>query len=145
MPGSAGERMLFNRTTLALIAEHPILGGGTGSILNEYRQYAVQHGYAPRLINVPNPHNEYLLTAQHIGLVGLALLIYMGWQHWRAGSEIGGSDGNSLHALIIVIGVGSLFNSLLLDAGEGKFYCLLAGIYLSAWRPDLRSIPVARS
>ena len=143
--GSSGERMLFIETSLALIAEQPILGGGTGSFVNEYRQYGLRHGYDPSQTNVTNPHNEYLLTAQSIGLVGLALLIYMGWQHWRAGSEIGGSQGNALHALIIVIGVGSLFNSLLLDAGEGKFYCLLAGIYLSAWRRDLRANPITRT
>jgi O-antigen ligase len=144
-PGSAGQRMQFIETTFALVAEHPILGGGTGSIVNEYRRYAIQHGYEPGLTNVANPHNEYLLTAQHLGLVGLGLLLYMGWLQWRAGGEIGGSDGNSLRALVIVIGVASLFNSLVLDAGEGKFYCLLAGIYLSAWRPDMRSLPVARA
>jgi len=69
----------------------------------------------------------------------------MGWLQWRAGGEIGGSDGHGLRALVIVIGVGSLFNSLLLDAGEGKFYCMLAGIFLSAWRPDMRSPIVARA
>lgn len=137
--GSSGQRMQFIQTTLMLIAEHPVLGGGTGSIVNEYGRYAIQHGYDTGLIYVTNPHNEYLLTTQHIGLVGLALLLYMGWLQWRAGGDIGGHDGNSLRALVIVIGVGSLFNSLLLDAGEGKFYCLLAGIYLSAWHPGLRA------
>jgi len=35
--------------------------------------------------------------------------------------------------LIILIFVGSLFNSLLLDATEGKFYCLLIGLLLSGY------------
>lgn len=141
VPGSSGQRLLFYQTTLALIAEHPVLGGGTGSFVNEYRQYALAHDYHPTMVNVANPHNEYLLTVQHIGLLGLAVLLYMAWLQWRAGREIGGSDGNNLRALVVVIGIASLFNSLLLDAGEGKFYCLLAGIYLSAWQPGTRSRP----
>lgn len=144
-PGSAGQRLAFIRTTLGLIPDHPIWGGGTGSYVNEYHAYALRHGYEASVMRSDNPHNEYLLTVQHIGLVGLALLLYVGWLHWRAGRELASTDGNELQALLIVIGIGSLFNSLLLDASEGKFYCLLAGIYLSAWRPELRLSSVARA
>jgi len=40
---------------------------------------------------------------------------------------------NSFYAkgLILTISIGSLFNSLLLDATEGKFYCILIGVLLS--------------
>jgi len=35
--------------------------------------------------------------------------------------------------LIMTITIGSLFNSLLLDATEGKFYCIFLGLILSGY------------
>jgi len=134
---SSGQRLEFYRNTLALIGEHPLFGWGTGSFEAAYRNYAERHGYA--LSQVSNPHNEYLLTMQQLGLAGLLMLLFMGWTHWRAARQMDPVDAERLHALILVIGVGALFNSLLFDAGEGKFYCLLAGVYLSGWgAPDVK-------
>jgi len=70
---------------------------------------------------------------QQLGLTGLAVLLFMGWRHWWAAGELDAGDGDRLRALIVLIGIGALFNSLLLDANEGKLYCLMAGIYLSGW------------
>jgi len=126
---SSGIRLDFYRNTFELVMEHPWIGWGTGSMRKTYAEHAERNGLA--LKDVPNPHNEYLLVAQQLGLLGLAMMIMMGWLHWRAARELDSVDGGRLQALILVIGIGSLFNSLLLDAGEGKFYCLMAGIYLS--------------
>lgn len=129
---SSGLRLEFYRNALALIGERPLLGWGTGSFRNAYRQQAENNGYFQT--NVPNPHNEYLLTAQQLGLVGLAALLLLGGLLWRAARKIDPVDAGALQALVLTIGIGSLFNSLLLDAGEGKFFCLLAGVYLGDWR-----------
>jgi len=129
---SSGQRMEFYRGALSLIREHPLFGWGTGSFRSAYADYATRNNLTNP--HVPNPHNEYLLTTQQLGLAGLAVLLLMGGLQWRAARRIDPVDAGSLQALILTIGIGSLFNSLLLDAGEGKFYCLMAGVYLSGWR-----------
>ena len=58
----------------------------------------------------------------------------MGGVQWRAAHGVDPTHRGALQALILTIGIGCLFNSLLLDSGEGKFFCLLAGVYLSGWR-----------
>ena len=129
---SSGQRVEFYQNTLALARMHPWFGWGTGSFLTAYSHYAQLHGFA--LTQVANPHNEYLLTLQQLGIFGLSMLLIMGWSHWRAVRGLPEVEGDRLRALIVVIGIGALFNSLMMDAGEGKFYCLMAGIYLSGWR-----------
>lgn len=128
---SSGQRLEFYRNTLALAREHPWFGWGTGSFTVAYSEHAERHGFANT--EVANPHNEYLLTLQQLGLAGLGVLLFMGWWQWLAAQGLDEADGDHLQALVLVIGMGALFNSLLLDAGEGKFYCLMAGIYLSGW------------
>ncbi|TSA50941.1 MAG: O-antigen ligase domain-containing protein [Nitrosomonadales bacterium] len=140
---SSGQRLEFYQNTLAITLKHPWFGWGTGSFSAAYTEFARNNKFANTLVT--NPHNEYLLTAQQLGLAGLAMLIFMGWRHWRTGQEIHGPEGQHLRALILVIGIGALFNSLLLDASEGKFYCLMAGIYLSAWRSKAVQGPAART
>ncbi len=128
---SSGQRLEFYRNTLEITLERPWFGWGTGSFNTVYPEHVRKKGY--EFPNVSNPHNEYLLTSMQLGLTGLATLLFMGWRQWRSGREIGGVYGQHLQALILTIGIGALFNSLLMDASEGKFFCLMAGIYLSAW------------
>ena len=129
---SSGQRMEFYRGAVALISEHPVFGWGTGSFKSAYAHYAARN----ELTNphVPNPHNEYFLTTQQLGLVGLAALLLMIFLVWQTSKKIDSIDSGALQALVLTITVGSLFNSLLLDAGEGKFFCLLSGAYLSGLR-----------
>ena len=56
---------------------------------------------------------------------------------WKTSYHLSSIDGGILlRGLILTMVIGSIFNSLLLDAGEGKFYCLLAGVFLSAYKLD---------
>lgn len=133
---SSGQRLEFYENTLAIAAERPFFGWGTGSFQTVYAWYAQRNSFATV---TANPHNEYLLIAQQLGLAGLAMLLGMGWLTWRAANRLAADDAERLRALVLLIGMGALFNSLLLDAGEGKFFCLMAGIYLSGW-----SVPGSR-
>jgi O-antigen ligase len=131
---SSGLRLEFYKNTLAIAAEQPWLGWGTGSFKAVYALHESNNPYAT---TVDNPHNEYLLTIQQLGLFGVVTLLVMGWLTWRAANRLTALEGGCLRALVLMIGVGSMFNSLLLDSSEGKFYCLMAGIYLSGWaKPD---------
>jgi O-antigen ligase len=132
---AAGLRLEFYQNTLTLIKKHPLIGGGTGSLENEY--FALVEKTKIIQKRVPNPHNQYLLTTQELGLVGLVLLLAFWLTHWWQSYKLKSTeDGTILRGLIITITVGSLFNSLLLDASEGKFYCLMAGVFLSSFSPN---------
>lgn len=136
---SSGTRLEFYNNSLTLIKLNPLFGAGTGSFEFEYKQLAeTQQTLATY---VPNPHNEFLLTWQELGLLGLFLLIVLFASQWNASHRIFKGqnhsmvDGYALRGLILTMTIGSLFNSLLLDAGEGKFYCVMAGVLLSAYQP----------
>ena len=136
---SSGTRLEFYNNSLTLIKRNPIFGAGTGSFESEYKQLAETQNTLATY--VPNPHNEFLLTWQELGILGLFLLIVLFAVQWKASIRISNSqqhstvNGYALRGLILTMTVGSLFNSLLLDAGEGKFYCVLAGVLLSAYQP----------
>ncbi len=133
---SAGARLTMYQSTLTLIKRHPIFGGGTGSLENEYKAFVPQK--KDSFDRLPNPHNQFLLTTQELGIIGLLLLLTMWILHWKASYTINNlKHARALRALVLTITVGSLFNSLLLDASEGKFYCLLAGVLLSAYSCDI--------
>jgi O-antigen ligase len=135
---SAGQRVEFYKNTFKLISQHPIFGGGTGSMESEYSKISeAQRSLQKR---VPNPHNQYLLTTQELGIFGLIALLAFWYIPWRMSYQLKSAENaKTLRGLIITITTGSLFNSLLLDASEGKFYCLMAGILLSAFIPNQAS------
>lgn len=135
---AAGLRLEFYKNTLLLIKQHPIFGGGTGSLENEYSSLVAETNIIYK--RVPNPHNQYLLTTQELGLIGLVLLISFWLIHWRQSYKLASAEyGMALRGLVITISIGSLFNSLLLDASEGKFYCIMAGVLLSTSSPKKAS------
>jgi O-antigen ligase len=128
---SAGLRLEFYLNTLKLIENHPVIGGGTGSFANEYQLLS-------KSVNISattNPHNQYLLTCQELGVIGLSLLIAMLAIHWNISWRLSLDEGRALRGLIATFVVGSAFNSLLMDSSEGKFYCIMAGILLSGFSP----------
>ena len=132
---AAGLRLEFYQNTLTLIKKHPLLGGGTGSLENEYFSLVDKTNTITK--RVPNPHNQYLLTTQELGLIGLVILLVFWLTHWWQSYKLKTTEyGTALRGLIITIAIGSLFNSLLLDSSEGKFYCLMAGVFLSTFNQN---------
>lgn len=131
---SAGERVEMYTNTLSLIKRHPFFGGGTGSLEHEYQD--LTKNMDTQLKRVPNPHNQFLLTTQELGLAGLICLLFFWYSHFKASFSLESKElSYALRGLVLTLFIGSLFNSLLLDAGEGKFYCVMAGVLLSAYQP----------
>ena len=131
---SAGIRLEMYKNTLSLIKQSPFIGYGTGALRYEYNKLA--NTQDTLLKDVPNPHNQYLLTFFELGIVGLSALIFMFYRFWQHSNVIARSDtyaGMYLKGVVLTIAIGSMFNSLLLDATEGKFYCVLTGLLLSAY------------
>jgi len=127
---SAGIRLEMYKNTLHLIKQSPLFGYGTGALRNEYNKLAQTQDTL--LKDVPNPHNQYLLTFFELGIIGFVAFIYMFYKQWSASNNLIDLQlGLYMKGLILTMLIGSLFNSLLLDATEGRFYCVLTGIFLS--------------
>ena len=123
-------RLEFYSNTLGLIMRHPVLGGGTGSFIPEYAELAKEKALYP----TDNPHNEFLLITTQVGLLGLVLLLMLGYRQWRMSYGLRPEYVAAAQGLIVTMAVGSLFNSLLLDFTEGHFYALLTGICYGSFK-----------
>lgn len=132
---SMGLRLQFWQNTLALIAKHPLFGTGTGSLHQDYKKLVAG---TDTLVAV-NPHNEYLGTTAQLGIVGLTLLLGMGASAWRQGLKLPSVDRDAVQAVIATVAIGSLFNSLLLDVNEGRFFVVMLGLLLAGVANQARS------
>ncbi|WP_221765084.1 O-antigen ligase family protein [Methyloradius palustris] len=136
---SSDQRIEYYTNTLILIKRHPFLGGGTGSFEQEFSQLATSKHLA--IDHLVNPHNQFLLITHELGIVGLFALMAFFTTQWRTASQLKKTSyGTAMKGLIVTMVIGSLFNSLLLDAAEGKFFCVLAGVLLSAYIPKSSSL-----
>lgn len=124
--GSIATRITFLKNSLILIAQHPILGTGTGSFAHEYQLLAAHQGTQP----TTNPHNEYFMIAIQWGLIGTGLFLYLFYQIGRLASQLDTAQAWMTHGLVVAIAVGCLFNSLLLDNTEGHLFVFLTGVFL---------------
>ena len=127
---STGQRMDYYQTTAAIIRDDPILGVGTGGFAIAYREKI-------RGKDVPeanNPHNQYLLTAAQLGLIGLVVLVAMFAVMWRQAGRLDPPERMAARALVLTIAAGSLLNSFLIDHTEGMLFAWMAGVLLAAPR-----------
>jgi O-antigen ligase len=126
---SAGLRAGYYKNSLKLIKDHLILGVGTGSFEKSYNEKIKGD---PTSFPTSNPHNQFLLTYIEIGCVGFLAFIYMLFSQWKQSIQIASlSHSLMLRGLLICFVLGSLTNSLLMDAGEGRFYGVMMGVLLS--------------
>jgi O-antigen ligase len=125
---SLGLRLQFWRNSLRLIAQHPIVGTGTGSLHEVYGKLVA----GTNTLDAVNPHNEYLSTTVQLGAIGLILLLGMGIAAWRNGLKLPAIERDALQGVIVTIAGGSLFNSLLLDVNEGRFFVVMLGLLLAS-------------
>jgi len=120
-------RLEFYQNTLKVIEKNPVYGFGTGSLATEYKKVADIEGLEP----THNPHNEFLMITSQLGVIGLAVFCLMLFSQWRASFKLDRENRLILQGLLITMVVGCLFNSLLMDSGEGKFYVILLAIIFS--------------
>jgi O-antigen ligase len=122
-----GLRLLHYREALEIIAKNPFIGFGTGSFSTEYKiAVAGTNNFI-----VSNPENEFLITMAQLGLPGLIALLVFLFFFWMQAKQMPKEASHASQALIVTFIVGSMFNSLLLDALEGRFFVLMAGVLLS--------------
>jgi O-antigen ligase len=126
-PTSIGSRLEFWQKSLRFFAEAPVIGHGTGSTRGLFEQAAT----GPKVLVggqvVSNPHNQTLNVAIQWGVLGVAVLYAMWWQHLRLFRGEGLAAWIGL--MVVVQNVfTSLFNSHLFDFHEGWMYVLGVGV-----------------
>jgi O-antigen ligase len=126
---AVGLRLEYYHNTLALVRDRPLLGVGTGGFPGAYAERVRDTG----MDQARNPHNQYLLTAAELGVVGLAAFLFFLVQHGRASARLPAPEERLLaRGLLALMAVGCLFNSLLLDHTEGVFFVWLSGVLFAA-------------
>ncbi len=125
-PNSTGLRIEFLRKSLAFVRSAPIIGHGTGSIPQQFRNAAVGEGTASS--QAPeNPHNQIFAIAIQLGIVGTIVLVAMWVAHLMLFTGAGFATWVGLTVVAENI-LSSLFNSHLFDTGEGWLYIFGVGV-----------------
>lgn len=134
---SIGLRLEFYHNTLRIIREHPFVGVGTGGFPQAYARVTEGTGMAP----TRNPHNEYLHLAVQVGPIGVAALLWLLLQQWRLAAQLAPLDQELARGLVVLMAIGCMLNSLLLDHTEGLLYAWLTGLLYAAVESRARHEP----
>jgi O-antigen ligase len=116
----AGARVQFWKMSLEIVRDAPFIGHGTGSTKALFAQIA-------NMDPATNPHNQVLAVAIPLGLAGVVLLLAIWVVHFRMFLV----PEHAAWIGVSVVGqniVGWLFNSHLLNFGEGWLYVFGVGI-----------------
>ena len=132
---SVGQRLEYYRTTLAIVADHPVMGVGTGGFARAYAD-KVQGTDGRATVN---PHNDYLLIAAQIGIPGVVLLLALYALIWRHAASLATRLERDLaRGLVIAMFAGGLFNSLLLDHTEGLLFAWATALLYAGYTANKR-------
>jgi O-antigen ligase len=130
--GGVSERLEFYRHTVEIIQDHPIIGVGTGGFAQAYAERVRPLGFKV----TSNPHNQYLMIMAQVGIVGVALFVWLLTQQWRFAPAVDSPVYETLaRGLVLTMAVGCLFNSLLIDHTEKLLYCWFSGLTYSGIGP----------
>lgn len=121
-------RIQFVLNSIQLIRDHLWFGRGVGSFRAlYYENYGPHEVIGDKEIILQDPHNEYLMIAVQLGLVGLALwLILLGTQWWQSFS-MKKPWRHYGQAFIIAFAVACLCDAFLFLSCPGHFF-----VYFSA-------------
>jgi len=123
---STGLHIEFLRKSPPIVATAPLFGHGTGSMLEQFRSVTSGETGASSLLTA-NPHNQILVVAIQLGVLGAGVLAAM----WIAHLLLFRRSGlvALIGALVVIQNVvASLFNSELFDFTEGWLYVFGVGV-----------------
>jgi len=120
---SVALRTEFYRNTLTMIERAPVVGVGSGAFHDAYQR---QTGLTGKRLP-PHAHSEYLMIAAEHGLIGLALLAWLGYCLAARSFAMTPFAREIAWGALVVFGAGSVFNTLIHDSSEGHAFALLAG------------------
>jgi O-antigen ligase len=131
----AGETALVRlnlwRSSLDLIADHPLLGVGLDNFLYAYRGHYIRPE-AWKEPDLSHPHNLVLDYAARLGLLGLAAAILLQAAFWRAAARAWRAARGQALAIALVAGLmGSMADFLAHGLVDNSYFLIdLALIYM---------------
>lgn len=122
-------RIYFN--ALKLIRQEPWIGSGVGSFEEALKKYQPKFHTATTVAK-KNPHNEYLMISVQLGAAGLLLLLNLFYKQAAFSEKISRQEyKNIAQGLVILIIIGCMGNSMLLDSREGHFWAFFSALLFS--------------
>jgi O-antigen ligase len=121
----SGGRITVWKDILKVIEEHPVVGVGFGNLIEATGLTSGLYKHA---------HNMYLEVAGEMGIIGLALLLWIWISAWRLGSILARRGGRTrtlglaYHGVIVCLVVSNLFGQRFLDFSLAGFFFLLSGL-----------------
>jgi O-antigen ligase len=131
---SMGQRYMFWRYSLKLIAEKPLFGHGTGSFAKEYERIALTE-----TMKTKNPHNEFLMVGVQLGVVGL--LVYLGFlaSQYYLSKKLPYQEKYVAQGLLLTLIITSLFNTPIMDHTEGHWFLMMIALCFSSLSTDFKT------
>ncbi|MGQ0633669.1 MAG: O-antigen ligase family protein [Planctomycetaceae bacterium] len=128
-------RLEYYMVTLRLIGGSPLCGTGTGSFTSEYARIAAERSAAaangPPIEPTTDPHNEYLHLATQLGIPGAVAYLLLLALQWVLANRLPPWDRNLARGTALAVGVGSLFNSLILSVTGGLVFAYFGALSLA--------------
>ncbi len=128
-----GYRLQFHTFAEQLFKDKPIIGNGTGSFTYKFRienpvpAWTSDETHSGRLLE---PHGQYWLIAAEFGCLGLlAFFLFYAELIYRTYNLE--DMRNIALALLIILGIGNLTDSLLFYSGSGYFFILFFALAFS--------------
>jgi O-antigen ligase len=125
-PTSIAEHIAFLEGSLKIIGAAPIIGHGTGSIPEQFRQIAAGKTGVQGEATV-NPHNQTFAVAIQLGLLGAVVL----WAMWIAHLLLFRGEGIAAWLGVVIVVeniVSSAVHSHLFDFSHGWLYVFGVGV-----------------
>jgi O-antigen ligase len=123
---SAGYRLEFWRKSIAFVSQAPLVGHGTGAIEGLFRE-AASSGTGVSSAFTDNPHNQTLIIAVQLGLIGVAVLYAMWLAHALHFRGPGWPSWLGLGVVVQTV-VSAVFNSQLFYFTPGWIYVFAVGV-----------------
>lgn len=116
---------------LKLIKDEPWIGTGVGSFEEALRSKQPEF-YQVTTVAKKNPHNEYLMISVQLGAIGLFVLLYLFYTQAANSEKIRENEYRYIsQGLVVLIIVGCMGNSMILDSREGHFWAFFSALLFS--------------
>jgi O-antigen ligase len=134
---SVGLRTEYLQHGLTLVRQSPWIGHGTGSVGHDYWQFIQPEQRDKHTVNL---HNEYLMMMVQLGIIGLAVFIYLFYVLWRDSERLNDAYIFMAQGIVLTMIIGCLLNSSWFDMTEGYLFAYLIGIFYSSchYQPKMR-------
>tara|TARA_B110000008_G_C16976696_1_gene566190 strand:- start:2875 stop:4131 length:1257 start_codon:yes stop_codon:yes gene_type:complete len=114
-----------------LIYDEPWIGTGVGSYGRALKDKQPEF-YAVNTTARKNPHNEFLMISVQLGLAGLILLLNLFYKQAKFTNKIYKTEYKYMaQGLVILIIIGCMGNSMILDSREGHFWAFFSALLFS--------------